>query len=37
MVRVNQVGRVVTVQAHSMKVVDAYGAQVDYIPDVLKY
>ncbi|ELQ6118860.1 phage head-binding domain-containing protein [Cronobacter sakazakii] len=32
-----QVVKVVTVQAHSMKVVDAYGAQVDYIPDVLKY
>ncbi|WP_254877551.1 phage head-binding domain-containing protein [Cronobacter muytjensii] len=32
-----QVVKVVTVQGHSMKVVDAYGAQVDYIPDVLKY
>ncbi|WP_105601278.1 phage head-binding domain-containing protein [Cronobacter sakazakii] len=32
-----QVVKVVTVQAHSMKVVDAYGAQVDYIPYVLKY
>lgn len=32
-----QIVKVVTVQGHSMKVVDAYGAQVDYIPDVLKY
>ncbi|ELY4457401.1 hypothetical protein SMZ63_004015 [Cronobacter sakazakii] len=32
-----QVVKVVTVQGHSMKVVDAYGAQVDYIPDALKY
>ncbi|WP_255485154.1 phage head-binding domain-containing protein [Cronobacter sp. JZ38] len=32
-----QIVKVVTVQGHSMKVVDAYGAQVDYIANVLKY
>lgn len=32
-----QVVKVVTAQGHSMKVMDAYGAEVDYIPDVLKY
>ncbi|WP_336295507.1 phage tailspike protein [Cronobacter dublinensis] len=32
-----QIVKIVTVQNHSMKVVDAYGAQVDFIPDVLKY
>ncbi|EPN1680615.1 phage tailspike protein [Cronobacter sakazakii] len=32
-----QVVKVVTVQGHSMKVLDAYGAEVDYIANVLKY
>jgi len=32
-----QLVKVVTVEGHSMAVYDAYGAQVDYIPNVLKY
>lgn len=32
-----QVVKVVTAQGHSMKVVDAYGVQVDYISNILKY
>ncbi|MEB8480264.1 phage tailspike protein, partial [Cronobacter malonaticus] len=32
-----QVVKVVTAQGHSMKVMDAYGAQVDYISNILKY
>ncbi|EMB4292218.1 right-handed parallel beta-helix repeat-containing protein [Enterobacter roggenkampii] len=32
-----QVVKVVTVKGHSMAVYDAYGTQVDYIADVLKY
>lgn len=32
-----QLIKVVTVEGHSMAIYDAYGAQVDYIPDVLKY
>lgn len=32
-----QIVNAVTVQGHSMAVVDAYGALVDYIPNVLKY
>lgn len=32
-----QLVKAVTVQGHSMAIYDAYGAQVDYIPNVLKY
>lgn len=32
-----QLIKVVTVEGHSMAIYDAYGSQVDYIPDVLKY
>lgn len=32
-----QLAKIVTVQGHSMAIYDAYGSQVDYIPDVLKY
>lgn len=32
-----QLVKVVTEQGHSMAVYDAFGAQVDYIPNVLKY
>lgn len=32
-----QLAKIVTVEGHSMAIYDAYGALVDYIPDVLKY
>lgn len=32
-----QLVKIVTVQGHSMSIYDAYGAQIDYIPNVLKY
>lgn len=32
-----QLVKVVTVEGHSMAIFDAYGSQVDYIPNVLKY
>lgn len=32
-----QLVKVVTVQGHSMAIYDAYGEQIDYISDVLKY
>lgn len=32
-----QLVKVVTVKGHSMAIYDAYGSQVDYIPNVLKY
>lgn len=32
-----QLAKIVTVSAHSMAIYDAYGSQVDYISDVLRY